>query len=82
MYDNIFAGYLGPGGYHDDAKYPPECIGGATGYIDKKILTIDHMYQHATAREVYHSGIFDPEGILGNDQCSLLERNLFIVYKI
>lgn len=38
-----FTGYFGPGGLHDDAKTDPECIGGATGYIDKVVLTLDHM---------------------------------------
>ena len=59
------SGYLGPAGYHLDNKYPAECIGGAAGYIDRKILTLDHMYQYPTAREVYNTGPFDPEGIFG-----------------
>ncbi|KAK2722672.1 hypothetical protein QYM36_003004 [Artemia franciscana] len=59
-------GYLGPGGLHDNASYPDFCIGGATGYIDKILLTESHIYKFPTAREVYKSGSFDPEGILGS----------------
>ncbi|XP_046753935.1 heparan-alpha-glucosaminide N-acetyltransferase-like [Diprion similis] len=57
-------GYLGPGGRHDDAKYP-DCVGGAAGYVDRKILGTQHIYQYPTANTVYGSGPFDPEGILG-----------------
>ncbi|KAJ4441630.1 hypothetical protein ANN_11488, partial [Periplaneta americana] len=57
-------GYLGPGGIQDDARYR-DCIGGATGYVDRLILGEKHIYQHPTASEVYHSGPFDPEGIMG-----------------
>ena len=58
-------GYLGPGGLHDDAKYPGKCIGGATGYVDRKVLTVSHIYQNPTAKGVYDTEPFDPEGILG-----------------
>ncbi|XP_012529315.1 heparan-alpha-glucosaminide N-acetyltransferase [Monomorium pharaonis] len=58
------AGYLGPGGRHEDGKYF-NCTGGATGYIDKTILTLNHIYQNPTIKFVYGSGPFDPEGILG-----------------
>ena len=58
-------GYLGPGGLHDDAKYPGHCIGGATGYIDRKVLSINHIYSNPTAKAVYDTDSFDPEGILG-----------------
>lgn len=58
-------GYLGPGGLHEDNAHAPECIGGAAGYIDRKILTLKHLYQHPTARDTYRSGPYDPEGILG-----------------
>ena len=60
-----FTGYLGPGGLHDDAQYPPECIGGATGYIDRVVFTQDHMLASSTASKTYQSGTFDPEGLLG-----------------
>jgi len=42
-----------------------ECIGGAAGWIDRWILTANHIYNYPTAREIYNSGPFDPEGILG-----------------
>lgn len=61
-------GYLGPGGRHEDGKYF-NCTGGAAGYIDKTILTLNHIYQNPTIKYVYGSNPFDPEGILGNFCC-------------
>lgn len=61
---NCPLGYLGPGGNHDDTQYK-DCIGGATGYVDRLILGKDHIYQNPTASWVYNSGAFDPEGIVG-----------------
>jgi heparan-alpha-glucosaminide N-acetyltransferase len=46
------------------SKYP-KCIGGAVGHIDRLVLGIKHMYQHPTAKKVYDSQAFDPEGVLG-----------------
>lgn len=57
-------GYVGPGGMHEMTHYN-HCIGGATGYIDRQIITIEHLYQHPTAKNVYGSGAFDPEGFFG-----------------
>ncbi|XP_019883449.2 heparan-alpha-glucosaminide N-acetyltransferase-like isoform X1 [Camponotus floridanus] len=57
-------GYLGPGGRHEDGKYF-NCTGGATGYIDRILLTLSHIYQWPTIDSIYGSGPFDPEGILG-----------------
>ncbi|CAL1675761.1 unnamed protein product [Lasius platythorax] len=57
-------GYLGPGGRHEDGKYF-NCTGGATGYIDRILLTSNHIYQRPIIDFVYGSGPFDPEGILG-----------------
>ncbi|GAB0094363.1 Heparan-alpha-glucosaminide N-acetyltransferase [Sergentomyia squamirostris] len=57
-------GYLGPGGMHEMTRYN-HCIGGAAGYIDRVILTNDHIYQHPTAKKVYGSEAFDPEGVFG-----------------
>ncbi|XP_030378987.1 heparan-alpha-glucosaminide N-acetyltransferase [Scaptodrosophila lebanonensis] len=57
-------GYLGPGGKHDLAAYP-NCIGGAAGYIDRQVLGNAHIYQHPTAKHVYDSSAFDPEGVFG-----------------
>ncbi|XP_029173647.1 heparan-alpha-glucosaminide N-acetyltransferase-like isoform X2 [Nylanderia fulva] len=57
-------GYLGPGGRHEDGKYF-NCTGGAAGYIDRILLTSNHIYQRPIIDSVYGSGPFDPEGILG-----------------
>lgn len=61
-------GYLGPGGLHLDGKYPSECVGGAAGYIDRWLLSTQHIYNWPTARVVYQSGPYDPEGILGENR--------------
>lgn len=58
------SGYLGPGGMHEEGRYNA-CIGGATGYIDRVVLGESHLYQSPTARHVYHSQAFDPEGVFG-----------------
>ncbi|XP_011685533.1 PREDICTED: heparan-alpha-glucosaminide N-acetyltransferase [Wasmannia auropunctata] len=58
------AGYLGPGGRHEDGAYF-NCTGGAAGYIDRTVLTLNHIYQRPAIKSVYGSGPFDPEGILG-----------------
>ncbi|XP_020285905.1 heparan-alpha-glucosaminide N-acetyltransferase-like [Pseudomyrmex gracilis] len=58
------SGYLGPGGRHEDGEYF-NCTGGAAGYIDRTILTVNHIYQRSTISSVYGSIPFDPEGILG-----------------
>ena len=55
---------MGPGGKHNNAAYP-QCIGGVTGYIDLQILGNSHIYQHPTAKYIYDSKPFDPEGIFG-----------------
>lgn len=57
-------GYLGPGGLHEMGSYK-NCMGGAAGYIDKLILGTNHIYQHPTAKKIYNSTAFDPEGLLG-----------------
>jgi heparan-alpha-glucosaminide N-acetyltransferase len=36
-----------------------------TGYIDRLILGTNHIYGNPTAKDVYNTGAFDPEGILG-----------------
>ncbi|XP_075155903.1 heparan-alpha-glucosaminide N-acetyltransferase [Haematobia irritans] len=61
---NCPRGYLGPGGKHANASYT-DCIGGATGYIDLQILGNSHIYQHPTAKYIYDSKAFDPEGLFG-----------------
>jgi hypothetical protein len=57
-------GYLGPGGIQDNGQFK-NCVGGATGYLDRMVLGDNHIFRHPTAREVYGSGPFDPEGIVG-----------------
>ncbi|XP_073962689.1 heparan-alpha-glucosaminide N-acetyltransferase isoform X2 [Choristoneura fumiferana] len=58
------AGYLGPGGKHDDWA-APECSGGAAGYIDRLVLGSSHLYQWADRWQVYGGPKTDPEGLLG-----------------
>ena len=58
-------GYIGPGGLHDYNAHP-NCTGGAAAYIDKLIISPQHLYKGNTARLIYlNSGAHDPEGILG-----------------
>ncbi|XP_077293815.1 heparan-alpha-glucosaminide N-acetyltransferase [Arctopsyche grandis] len=57
-------GYLGPGGKHENWAHT-NCIGGATKYIDLVVLGDQHLYQNPTAKSVYNSGSFDPEGVFG-----------------
>ncbi|XP_046391759.1 heparan-alpha-glucosaminide N-acetyltransferase [Ischnura elegans] len=57
-------GYLGPGGIELGGQFKG-CAGGATGYIDRVVLGVNHIYQNPTSNHVYHAGPFDPEGILG-----------------
>uniref|UniRef100_A0A182NJS0 Heparan-alpha-glucosaminide N-acetyltransferase catalytic domain-containing protein n=1 Tax=Anopheles dirus TaxID=7168 RepID=A0A182NJS0_9DIPT len=56
--------YFGPGGTHLFNAYP-NCTGGITGYIDRAVLGVTHLYQHPTARYVYDAMPFDPEGPFG-----------------
>lgn len=58
-------GYLGPAGLHLDGQHPSVCVGGAAGYIDRLLLSTQHIYNWPTARAVYNSAPYDPEGILG-----------------
>ncbi|CAG9791836.1 unnamed protein product [Diatraea saccharalis] len=58
------AGYVGPGGKHDD-WVAPECSGGAAGYIDRLLLGSSHLFQNSASRQVYGGPPVDPEGILG-----------------
>jgi heparan-alpha-glucosaminide N-acetyltransferase len=38
--------------------------------LDRQILGESHLYQHSTAHEIYSSGPFDPEGIVGKKLAS------------
>ena len=65
---SFLRGYIGPGGIdllYSEGESKPDCIGGATGYIDRWLVGVDHLYQNPTAKHVYKSGAFDPEGVLG-----------------
>ncbi|XP_045592822.1 heparan-alpha-glucosaminide N-acetyltransferase [Procambarus clarkii] len=61
-------GYLGPGGVAllQNGTPSPECVGGATGEVDRWLLTTQHIYQNPTAKLVYKTAAFDPEGVLGS----------------
>ncbi|CAF1481200.1 unnamed protein product [Adineta ricciae] len=64
-FENCPAGYLGPGGLHENGKYI-NCTGGITGYIDRMIFTEQHLYQYPTCRVVYGcKPPFDPENLFG-----------------
>ncbi len=41
------------------------CIGGASGHIDQWLFTNKHIYQWPTAKAIYDSDAYDPEGFLG-----------------
>ena len=58
-------GYTGPGGLADYGQYW-DCTGGAALYLDQKIFGEAHMYHEPTSQRVYHTGMYDPEGFLGN----------------
>lgn len=63
---NCGAGYLGPGGIHEMAKHNG-CIGGASGYIDRILLSQSHLYQGSRAARIYDEAVpFDPEGPFGS----------------
>lgn len=67
-------GYLGPGGRHQMLSQQ-NCTGGATGYIDRLVLSNNHMYQWGKARKTYDSRPFDPEGLFG---CLLSVVHVFL----
>ncbi|ENN75660.1 hypothetical protein YQE_07838, partial [Dendroctonus ponderosae] len=63
LYKTLFRSYMGPGGLHKNQQFY-NCVGGATGYIDRLILG-NHVYQNPTIYSVYEAKPFDPEGIVG-----------------
>ncbi|CAF3370347.1 unnamed protein product [Rotaria sp. Silwood1] len=64
-FEDCPAGYLGPGGLHENGKYE-NCTGGITGYIDRVIFTDKHLYKFPTCQTVYGcKGPFDPENLFG-----------------
>ena len=72
---------MGPGGLFDDNTVLGNCTGGAAGYIDKLILSENHIYSNPTPKEVYHTDPFDPEGILGMETISLIIHKPLIIIK-
>uniref|UniRef100_A0A3B5M3W3 Heparan-alpha-glucosaminide N-acetyltransferase n=1 Tax=Xiphophorus couchianus TaxID=32473 RepID=A0A3B5M3W3_9TELE len=59
-------GYLGPGGIGDMGLHA-NCTGGAAGYIDRRLLGEQHIYQSPSSRVIYATKMpFDPEGVLGS----------------
>lgn len=57
---NCESGYLGPGGIHEMGRYN-NCIGGATGYIDRLIVGESHLYARPRAGAIYDERQpFDP----------------------
>ncbi|CAF2506841.1 unnamed protein product [Rotaria sp. Silwood2] len=64
-FEDCPAGYLGPGGLHENGKYE-NCTGGITGYIDRVIFTDKHLYKFPTCQTVYGcKEPFDPENLFG-----------------
>ncbi|XP_070543921.1 heparan-alpha-glucosaminide N-acetyltransferase-like isoform X2 [Ptychodera flava] len=62
-------GYFGPGGalvFGLNRTSLLNCTGGSAGYIDKYIFGENHIYQHPTCKDLYQTGPYDPEGILGS----------------
>jgi len=41
---DVYRGYLGPGGLHENGSYE-NCTGGSASYIDRQVLGPDHMYK-------------------------------------
>jgi heparan-alpha-glucosaminide N-acetyltransferase len=58
-------GYLGPGGLLGDQGKYVGCTGGAAGYIDTLIMGVNHEYGGPTPKDIYGTGSYDPEGLLG-----------------
>lgn len=69
-------GYVGPGGFSDDAQHA-HCIGGAAFAIDKWFFGANHIYKGFSGKQIFDprhtygkaNGFFgihhDPEGMLG-----------------
>lgn len=70
-------GYIGPGGaLAEFGRFSPShgsctggtfcCEGGAAGHIDRWVLSWKRIYSAPTSQQTYHTGSYDPEGILGS----------------
>ncbi|CAF0889821.1 unnamed protein product [Rotaria sordida] len=65
-FEDCPAGYLGPGGLHENGKYE-NCTGGITGYIDRVIFTNKHLFNFPTCLTAYEcKPPFDPENLFGS----------------
>eukprot|EP00300_Choanocystis_sp_HF-7_P009346 c16384_g1_i2.p1 GENE.c16384_g1_i2~~c16384_g1_i2.p1 ORF type:complete len:867 (+),score=180.26 c16384_g1_i2:32-2632(+) len=58
-------GYLGPGGLYGSEGRHPYCTGGAHRYVDVSMFGLNHVYHSPTAQDMYGTGAYDPEGVLG-----------------
>jgi heparan-alpha-glucosaminide N-acetyltransferase len=56
-------GYLGPGGDSEGGRFR-NCTGGAHLLIDRAVFGEKHIYQTPTCQAVFHTGPYDPEGLL------------------
>ena len=55
-------GYTGPGGLSNHSAFR-NCTGGAAGYIDRLIITDNHMYHRGSFLKIFKPSVpFDPEG--------------------
>ena len=62
--DSCPTGYIGPGGISSYGLYP-NCTGGIAYTIDQYLVHDNHLYQTPTCQALYHTGVYDPEGLLG-----------------
>lgn len=53
---------MGPGGLHKNRLFE-DCVGGATGYIDRLIL--GHFMHQYSRIEVYTPAVYEHAGIVG-----------------
>ncbi|XP_065652331.1 heparan-alpha-glucosaminide N-acetyltransferase isoform X4 [Hydra vulgaris] len=64
-------GYFGPGGDGDHGAYE-NCTGGASGYVDRTVFGLNHIYRNPTCKRLYNCITYDPEGLLGTIPSILL----------
>jgi heparan-alpha-glucosaminide N-acetyltransferase len=69
---NCPTGYIGPGGQTDGGQHA-NCTGGSAAWIDRLLLSADHMYNDHEVKEIFKTQVsHDPEGILGYSTSILL----------
>lgn len=73
-------GYFGPGGINKMSKFT-DCIGGATGYVDRLIIGKSHLYQRPRAASIYdEKQPFDPYVSITNPLgCNIKNNCLFYI---